>query len=300
MNASMDTRRRITPGSCAACSGASCDLTSLGQFEDASGKVGRVEVLRCRACGHGVTMPPLPDVAFLYAGRESQDYQPDSHGLSAFIKDLAFRQQGQRLLEQLPQTPTSIFDFGCGSGQFTQVLSSLLPSADVKGSDFHDLPPSGLGTVDYVPMDRLSEEAQRHDLVMAMHVLEHDDDTARLLSQVVALAKPGGTVVIEVPHIDCVWARILGKKWDAWYVPFHRVHFSRSSLQQVVEASGLELLSLHDVTVPTMGRSLANCFGQKNNLFWLLAGIALHPVQWIGEKVSGQPSSIRVIARKAS
>jgi len=46
-----------------------------------------------------------------------------------------------------------------------------------------------------------------------------------------------------------------------------------------------------------MGRSLANCFGQKNNLFWLLAGVALHPIQWLGEKLSGQPSSIRVIAR---
>ena len=111
------------------------------------------------------------------------------------------------------------------------------------------------------------------------------------------MARPGGTVVIEVPHVDCIWTSLIGKNWDAWYVPFHRAHFTRSSLRHQLESQGLKILAMHDVTVPTMGRTLANCFGQKNNLFWLLLGIALHPIQWVGEKVSGQPSAIRAIVR---
>ena len=297
MNAQMDSRNQVTPGRCAANPGRACDLGSLGPFEDSSGKVGPMEVLRCRECGHGMTMPALPDVAFLYAGRESQDYQPDARGLSAFIKHLAFRVQAKRLLKQLPRTPDSVLDFGCGSGQFTRVLSQMLPSSSVKGSDFHDTPPAALDGNLYVRMSGLEAEKNRHDLVMAMHVLEHDDDTIGLLSRIAKLARSDGLLVIEVPHIDCVWSRVLGKKWDAWYVPYHRVHFSRASLRQVIEASGLHVEAMYDVTVPTMGRSLANCFGQKNNLFWLLAGVALHPIQWLGEKLSGQPSSIRVIAR---
>jgi hypothetical protein len=54
---------------------------------------------------------------------------------------------------------------------------------------------------------------------------------------------------------------------------------------------------MHDVTVPTMGRTFANYFNAKNNLFWLLIGIAFHPLQWLGEKLSGQPTAIRAIVR---
>lgn len=282
---------------CAERPGQPCDFASIGEFPDISGKVGPLEVLRCRFCGHGITMPRLENVAFLYAGRESQDYQPDAKGLSAAIKDVAFQVQARRLLRQVPETPATVLDFGCGSGQFTRVLGELLRDAIVVGSDFHDSPPAGLGGHPYKPLRELGDDAGSYDLVLAMHVVEHDDDTAGLLSRIARLARPGGTVVIEVPHVDCIWTSLLGKKWDAWYVPYHRAHFTRASLRHKVEAAGLRVIAMHDVTVPTMGRTLANVFGGKNNLFWLLIGIGLHPLQRLGEKVSRQPSSVRIIAR---
>jgi tRNA(Met) C34 N-acetyltransferase TmcA len=130
-----------------------------------------------------------------------------------------------------------------------------------------------------------------------MHVLEHDDDTAALLARIVGMARPGGVVVIEVPNVDCIWARIFGKTWDAWYVPYHRTHFTRTSLRHWLKVAGLETCTIYDATVPTMGRTLANVFGHKNNLFWLLCGIALHPVQWLGEKLAREPSALRAVVR---
>jgi hypothetical protein len=79
-----------------------CSFESLGASEDRSGKVGETEVLRCRHCGIGVTMPPLLDVAFLYEGRESDDFQPQTRGLATAIKRLAFRRQVRQLLRQRP------------------------------------------------------------------------------------------------------------------------------------------------------------------------------------------------------
>jgi hypothetical protein len=43
---------------------------------------------------------------------------------------------------------------------------------------------------------------------------------------------------------------------------------------------------------------MAKAFGAKPNLFWLLVGMVLHPLQWLGERLSGKPSALRVIARK--
>jgi len=283
---------------CPAGPGGRCEYDSLGSFEDKSGKVGDVEVLRCRHCGIGITMPPISDVAFLYEGRESQDFQPQTSGVAHFIKTIAFRRQARSLLRDAAVRPNRVLDFGCGSGLFTRCLGDVLEGGSVTGSDFHPVPPADLADRSYVPMSRLQEVEGSFDLVLAMHVLEHDDDVPGLLHKIARMARPGGTVVIEVPNIDCFWTKLLGKAWDAWYLPFHRTHFSRASLEAAITRSGLQLVRTIDACVPTMGRSLSNAFGASNGLPFLLAGIALHPVQWVGEKLSKRPSAIRIIARR--
>jgi SAM-dependent methyltransferase len=284
---------------CGAAPGETCAFVSLGQFLDRSEKVGKVEVRQCVNCGHGVTYPPIPDVAFLYGDRESQDYQPDAkRGLARAIKEIAFRQQVRTLIAQIGQPGRNVLDFGCGSGQFTRILGESLPNSRVTGSDFYDAPPAELAGRPYVHTAAVASQPESYDLVMAMHVLEHDDDVVGLLGRITAPARHGATVVIEVPNVECFWSKVLGRFWDAWYVPYHRNHFSQRSLTRLLEANGLDIVSVHGLTVPTMGRTIANMFGRRNNLFWLLVGIALHPIQMVGEKISGQPTSLRVIARK--
>lgn len=276
-----------------------CYMVSMGIFPDKSGRVGPQEVVRCRYCGGAVTLPTLSDVAFLYDNRESQDFQPDSVGFVRKIKRLAFDRQVSTLLAQLPERPGRILDFGCGSGLFTHQLARRFGPGVVIGSDFHHTPPAELDVGSYVPMAELSKFEGTFDLVLAMHVLEHDDDALGLLARIAAMAKPGGTVVVEVPNVECVWTQVMGRAWDAWYVPFHRTHFSRKSLLSVMEVGCLAVSAVHSVTVPTMGRSLANLMHAKNGLPFILAGIALHPLQWACEKLSGRSSALRVIARIA-
>ena len=285
---------------CAAQPGKDCELVSLGSFVDRSGKIGHdVEVRQCVRCGHGITYPPIPDVAFLYGNRESQDYQLDAkNGLSHMIKDIAFRMQARKLLRQIGKPGNEALDFGCGSGQFTRVLGEMLPRTRLTGSDFYDTPPAELSGRPYVHSNVVKQQRDEYDMVMAMHVLEHDDDVVGLLSRISAPAKRGATMVIEVPNVECFWNKALGRFWDAWYVPYHRHHFSRQSLVKLLESNGLDVIAIYGMTVPTMGRTMANMFGRRNNVFWLLVGIALHPVQVIGEMLSGKPTALRVIARK--
>ena len=286
-----------TPSTCAAAPGLPCERVSLGAFADLSGKVGATSVEQCRRCGHGVSMPPLPDVSFLYAGRESQDFRQDGSRLGHAIKSIAFRGQARALLAQLPSRPARTLDFGCGSGQFTRALGDQLGVSTVTGSDFDALAPADLADRPYLAAAALDPQRGHFELVLAMHVLEHDDDAPGLLRRIAGMARPGGTVVIEVPNVECVWVKVFGKAWDAWYLPFHRSHFSRASLRALAEREGLEVLALHEVCVPTMGRSLSNLVGGRKGLFWLLAGIAVHPLQWAGEKLSGRPSALRMILR---
>lgn len=286
-------------GYCPASGGAQpCDFRSLGAFEDLSGKVGHVEVHQCRRCGLGISMPPIPDVSFLYEGRETQDFQQDGSRIGHAIKRVAFRRQAQALLRQLDRRPARTLDFGCGSGLFTRCLGDVLGDGSVTGSDFDSTAPADLAGRSYLVAADLDAHKDSFDLVLAMHVLEHDDDAGALLDRIASMAKPGGTIVIEVPNVECAWVSVFGKAWDAWYLPFHRSHFSRRALRALAEERGYTVMAEVDVCVPTIGRSLSNVVGGNKGLAWLLAGIAAHPVQWAGEKITGRPSALRIILRK--
>jgi len=264
---------------------------------DRSGLVGKVAVARCRHCGVGVSCPALADVAFLYSDRSSQDFQQTDGRLARLIKSVAFRRQARALMRQIGGARGRIIDFGCGSGLFTRCLADTQPGTQVIGADFHEQPPRDLGEVAYRPFRRLDELAGSADLVLAFHVLEHDDDSKAMLQRIARLAKPGGRIVLEVPNIDCVWARIFGRYWDAWYLPYHRVHFSRASLRGVVESLGLKVEIEARATVPTMGRTTANLLGRTNSLLFIMIGAALHPLQWLGERLTRHPSALRIVAR---
>lgn len=282
---------------CAARPDHPCDLGVAEAHPDRSGLVGPVSVLRCLHCGMGLTDPPLSDVAFLYEGRESQDFQPLSTGLARLIKILAFTRDARRLLEQVGQAPKKALDFGCGSGLFTRCMGDLIPAGSVIGSDFDPTPPTDLADRPYLSNDELSRHSGAFDLILAMHVIEHDDDPIGLLRRLKELGSKDCIFVFEVPNIDCVWAPVFGRSWDAWYLPFHRVHFSRTALARVLDRAGFDILRAVDVCIPSMGRSLANRFGLRNTLGVLLVGAALHPLQWVVERFSGRPSALRVIAR---
>ena len=118
------------------------------------------------------------------------------------------------------------------------------------------------------------------------------------MRRIAGLTRSGGTIVLEVPNVECVWAPLFRQAWDNWYVPYHRVHFRRTSLRAVVERAGLTVEREIGACIPSMGRTLANMIGSDNSLPLLLAGMALHPLQWTGERMSGRPSALRLIARK--
>lgn len=287
----------VAPRLCPSAIEGECVFDAPEPFLDRSGMIGAVSVERCRYCGTGISRPSLADVAFLYEDRSSQDFQPNTGGIVHAIKNVAFRRQARALMKDIGGTSRRIIDFGCGSGLFTRQLVDLLPDVDVLGCDFHDEPPVNLSRDSYRSFADLGDDRGGADLVLAMHVLEHDDDSAALLKRIVAAARPGGRVFIEVPNIDCIWASIFGKYWDAWYLPYHRVHFSKAGLRSLMTAAGLTVERESGGCVPTMGRTIANLLDRRNSALFILLGAALHPIQWLGERLTRRPSALRIVVR---
>ncbi|MFU7527854.1 class I SAM-dependent methyltransferase [Qipengyuania sp. ASV99] len=283
---------------CACGNGEPCRFGTNSLVQVSHPEFGAMHVLRCEACGHGVTMPHVPDVSVLYEGRETQDYQGRDNKLATAIKRLAFRRQAGKMLRQTGFKGGNIVDFGCGSGLYTDAIAASCGASDsVTGLDFFADPPAHIGAAQYRPFSQMSQFEKTADLVTCFHVLEHDADPQNVLRQLIALAKPGATVLIEVPHIDCVWRHVFRQYWDNWYLPFHRTHFSRASLDSAIEAAGLSIIGRYSVHTPAIGRSLANLMGKENGLPFVIASALGQPAQVLVERLFNSPSALRIVAR---
>ena len=287
--------------SCAADPTRECDFGAapVVEFDEVEEVEGKVSVFQCTNCGHGVTRPPMPDVSVLYEGRGTQDYQSQDGGLATTIKRTSFDRQARAIVAESGFEGGLAADFGCGSGLLSSSIAKALPKGSrMVALDFFDEAPGLLQNADYLPFSRVDELKGKLDILFCFHALEHDDDSQGFLEQLVSLVKPGGLLVIEVPNVEAYWSKFFGKNWDNWYLPYHRVHFSSRSLRAVLERGGLEIMSEHAAHVPSFGRSFARMLGRENSLPFVLASAVLFPIQLIGEKLSGKPAAMRVVARR--
>lgn len=255
-------------------------------------------VHQCRRCGHAVTLPAISDVSTLYSDRDTQDYQGEDGALVRNLKRIAFDRQARGIVRTLPASVRTAYDFGVGSGVLTAALARAMPGVRLTALDFFETPPPALANLARYRSFEDAAALPQADLVTAFHVLEHDDDPVALLERMARLCRPGGALIVEVPNADTVGADLFGRHWDNWYLPYHRVHFSETSLRRTVAAAGLQVTSLRGVSVPSVGRSLARLAGRPNGAAFVLAGAALHPIQRAAEVLTGRPTALRATLLK--
>lgn len=136
----------------------------------------------------------------------------------------------------------SILDIGCGSGDLLLEMAAHFPGAAFAGTDLSD---SGLAeTARKLTAARLqrfdfsnSGEAPGDLAGWASHavcseVLEHIDDPACVIANIVPCLKPGGRLVVTVPGGPMsAFDRHLG----------HRRHFTKAGIRALLEQAGLRV-----------------------------------------------------------
>jgi SAM-dependent methyltransferase len=195
---------------------------------------------RCRACGTAVTLGSVPEEA-----HESGAYGGGAPRLSRVVAPLlrAFDRQRLTELERAgATTPGRLLDIGAGRGRF-------VAQARAAGWYAHGLEPSQRGIdgaralgIELVHGGIRDADVPPGSLDAATlwHVLEHVDDPGLELDWIVGWLRPGGLLLVGVPNLASVQARIGGKRWYHLDVPRHRTHFTVRGLQALLRAHGLE------------------------------------------------------------
>ena len=187
-------------------------------------------LLRCSVCGTGVTVGEPP-------GRQAYESSPRPRLSGAARPVLALFDRTRLGLLGPPRG--SLLDVGAGRGRF-------VAAARRAGWASTGIEPSARGveaarTVYEVELARVSvaEASGTYEAVTMWHVLEHLEDPSTALARVASLLAPGGLLLVGVPNLDSVQARIGRDRWFHLDLPRHRSHFTRVGIRCLLERSGL-------------------------------------------------------------
>jgi SAM-dependent methyltransferase len=198
---------------------------------------GRIQVLRCVACGSGATAAAAPAEA-----HETGAYAPGSPRLARTAAPVlaAFDRQRLALLRRAGVAPGArVIDAGAGRGRF-------VAAARAAGYDAHGIEPSRRGVEAARAAYGIELEATTiadaapgpADAVALWHVLEHLDDPGAALDHVAGWLRPGGVVLVGVPNLASLQARLSGGRWFHLDLPRHRTHFTPEGLDALLRAHG--------------------------------------------------------------
>ena len=202
---------------------------------DRYGAFGRI--VRCLNCGVEYRHPRPSDeeVRRSYSEMRDDDYlrESDSRHINAHLSLRAIK----RCVSE-----GSLLDVGCSTGF---LLDAARPDFQVRGIELSawaaEQARKKLGlTVDAVGWEKAAFPPASFDVVCFVDVLEHLADPAGALNWASGLLRPGGILYLVTPDAGSLSARLMGRFW--WgYRPAHLVYFSRRTLSELVERSGLRV-----------------------------------------------------------
>jgi SAM-dependent methyltransferase len=187
------------------------------------------DLWRCARCFSAVTVGPA-------ARPEAYESAPNPR-LSGAARPVLARFDRARLAMLAPARGT-LLDIGAGRGRF-------VAAARAAGWSAHGLEPSARGveaarSAYGVELSRasLADASGSYDAVTLWHVLEHLDDPEAAIAHVGRLLPAGGRLLVGVPNLASIQARIGRDRWFHLDLPRHRTHFTAAGLRALLERHG--------------------------------------------------------------
>lgn len=223
-------------------------------YDDRYGYSGWFELWRCPSCGHRFVPNAFEPrhLGRLYtqfyprkeAALEEFRAHEEARGLRAW-----WQGEGASAFRWVPEN-VRVLDIGCGFGQTLAYhakrgCDAWGVEADENVRRFAER--FGL-KVDVGLFVAARYEPGSFDFITLDQVVEHATDPRALLRGVAQTLKPRGTAVLTTPNASSIAARLLGRSWLHWHVPYHLQFFTPRSMRIAAESAGLEVVGRRTVT----------------------------------------------------
>ena len=235
----------------------------------------RFSLARCAACSLVSTRPELDEAAVgayyppEYYGKRNRRFHPLLERLV-----VVFRGRRARLVDRCAR-PGRVLDVGCGRGLLPAQLRDLGREACgtelSAGAATHAREVLGI-PVFVGPVEESPYEEGSFAAVVFWHVLEHLRDPRSALRHARRLLAPGGLLVVAVPNLESLQARVGGRGWFHLDVPRHYHHFGLRVLTRLLDEEGFDVEDVSHFALEQNPygwiQSLLNRFGLPENLLY--------------------------------
>ncbi|HVM73380.1 MAG TPA: class I SAM-dependent methyltransferase [Candidatus Paceibacterota bacterium] len=244
-----------------------CDLIKLGLIDEK-----RLEKFSARVRDRddiGVLRDTETGIIFLDRSdhMDMAHYESIEGGSYWGAKDRAealekYREDDERRAKQFHDliVGKDVIDVGCGTGGFMDQIKRA--SHSISGIEPQEYVRKELITLGY-EMYRVPEEApeSRFDIATLFHVLEHITDPLETLAATRKLLRPGGKIVIEVPHArDVLFSLDSFKQFSLWSE--HFILHTKESLRAFLQAGGFKNIEIQGF----------QRYPLANHIGWLVSG----------------------------
>ncbi|HMC54955.1 MAG TPA: class I SAM-dependent methyltransferase [Gemmatimonadaceae bacterium] len=222
-----------------------CNATSATALFEARdphyGIPGLWRIVRCDGCGsrYVANSPSAAELASLYPQESYYSYSLARHSpWKAALQRLVGFSTGPR--EPSFPSPGRVLDFGCGAGDF--LLRARANGWTCAGVEISDAARRVAREHGLDVRSSASEFAPASfDYVRANHSLEHVDDPTDVLRSLRALLADGGTLLVGIPTVTSLNARVFRAHW--WYLtpPLHTYVPSTSGVLAMLDGAGFDV-----------------------------------------------------------
>ena len=224
-----------------------CGRSSLRAWRAASASdpqlagAGPFELRRCSSCGSAVTVGDAPDRAAMYEGGTYAPARGLARRLLAPLRGLAERDR-VRFVSHL-EPGSKVLEVGAGDGKLVAAMRAA--GLDARGIDPSPAAAAAARSIGVevanVGIDQADLPAEAEDAVVVWHALEHLDCPAEALARIHGWLRPQGSLVVAVPNLASLQARLGGDRWFHQDVPRHRVHLTPAGATELLERSGFRV-----------------------------------------------------------
>lgn len=206
---------------------------------------------RCNECGFVFVNPVPPDTVteafynsafynnYRYMEQAQQQHDP-------YFSASAYTDQRDLARWLMASKPTSVLDFGCGTGNFLALLRDEFGVPHVEGLELNkesaQIARRNYGLELATNPDQLHREY--YDAAALLEVIEHVCDVRSTLSLLAKHIRVGGHLLITTPAVDSFVSRRLPSQCSHYTAPSHVSLFTERSMRQLLASHDFRLIEV--------------------------------------------------------